>query len=1218
MHSPHVNLHRPFGDVSGLERHGSAEDEVPCVSHCGQQTFLGHNESTLTQHNLCGSSRAVVNNSDCHSGSGKGKTTSLVLHPVRDTTPYSGGTTGGNPAHGFQIYDNTSFQAKGSIPYNIEPSCLAYTETASTYSLGPATRHPVHVFQTYENMLFQTRGSNLPNIQGTYLPYSDCRHSHQLERTMHLLASKGHPCKRKADMPVQGIMLQEKRGRGGHTEQQQRNVGGGEGNSHYANEMCYLYSDDASFDLESPVATHETSDAQGMYYSPMPLPMNEHLSHSRNAQENDQGAATSSSMLQPEMPDPAIVTNVVDSSAYRGEDQHLRFQTGAGRPQQNSRRRTSNHASTTIVNGEGLTPAYIDIGDANWRCHWCGAAFWFGERLKSSRGSRIRYGRCCGEGKVRLQQERDPPDSIKQLFKDKHFMENIRAYNQMFNGARQYEVPSTDILGAIVFESGPETNTEYHVIIQKKGERPQRINKLHSTYMALQFPLLFVYGQPGCKQSSTSFESTANFNFWKLGVRLKALIDVVGGVAIVKTRDLEDKVRQKRVQLGFGNAIRDGVSTCHAKLYPRPQTRGHRKNTRAKGLPYYIGCYITSGEAGNIGNPTTNQSRIKKVEIQNLKYKALYEEKEPLCVTRYRLNDIEQEQQKNRIPFQQLFKHKAATYKGVRFTCQATITRLNTSRGWYYTSCCVCINKVTHEDGNYKCKTHGFIPAPNYRYNFRATLTDGTGSATFIFFTPKADEFIGVNYGDLVASHKGLQRGQFPKEIEAIVGTNHTFQFHYNTTSNPGVTEFVMDEVFGITDKPKQIDSNPSDYIGCYITSGEAENIGNPTTNQSRIRKVEIQNLKYKALYEEKEPICVTRYRLNDIEQEQQKNRIPFQQLFKHKAATYKGVRFTCQATITRLNTSRGWYYTSCCVCINKVTHEDGNYKCKTHGFIPAPNYRYNFRATLTDGTGSATFIFFTPKADEFIGVNCGDLVASHKGLQRGQFPKEIEAIVGTNHTFQFHYNTTSNPGVTEFVMDEVFGITEKPKQIDSNPSGLDSLPKALPTPTPELKAPQVCLKLKLFKQKGTPQSFKKKDKHQPNRNNTLYPKHKPNKAPQFCLKSKLFKLKGTPQCLKKKKRYQPNRNNTLYPNTQTKQGQPLSTLKKTILSILLKQISIFYAETTPPEAASVAMQTRSKTEMEPNVAPKTVKRRIFTEEPSESKKKKELEHTQHLPSFAT
>ncbi|PWA45222.1 helitron helicase-like domain-containing protein [Artemisia annua] len=1097
MHSLHVNSHRPFGDVSGLERQGSAEDEVPCVSHCGQQTFYGHNEPTLIQHNLCGSSRAVVNNSDYDSGFGKvktaysGGTTSGNLargFQIYDNTsfqakgsiPYNiepsclaytetARTTSGNLARGFQIYDNTSFQAKGSIPYNIEPSCLAYTETARTYSLGPATRNPVHVFQTYENMLFEKRGSNLPNIEGTYLPYSDCRQSHQLERTVHPLASEGHPCKRKADMPPPGIMLQAKRGRGGHTEQQQRNVGAGKGNSRYASEMCYLYSDDASFDLETPVATHEASAAEGMYYSPMPLPMNEQISHSRNAQENGEAAATSSSMLQPEMRDPAVVTNVSDSSSYRGEDQHLRFQTDAVRLRGSSRRRTSNYASTTTVNGEGLTPAYIDIGDADWRCHWCGAAFWFGERLKSSRGSRIRYGRCCGEGKVRLQQERDPPDSIKQLFKDKHFMchwcgaafwfgerlksskgsrirygrccgegkvrlqqerdppdsikqlfkdkhfmENIRAYNQILyhfggansrslkpevveqliqildthhelvalfrtardicnendvpdftvrlynvDGARQYELPSTDILGAIVFESGPETNTEYDVIIHKKGERPQRINKLHSTYMALQFPLLFVYGQPGYTTKLTLETHRPNGEKPKMTMKTYYTYQIplkdgaifgpaAGGMSLSKI-------------------ALDGVSTCHAKLYLRPQTRGHRKNTRAQGLP---------SEAGNVGNPTTNQSRkLRKVEIQNL-------------------------------------------------------------------------NRISIE----------------------LTLWDDL-----------ADKFE-------------------KQEIERL-------------------------------ERP----------IIIAVTS-------------------------CRALYEEKEPLCVTRYRLNDTEQEQQKNRVPFQQLFKHKAASYK-------ATITRLNTSRGWYYTSCCVCINKVTHEDGNYKCKIHGVIPAPNYRYNFRATLTDGTGSATFIFFTPKADDFIGVNCGDLVASNQDLQRGHFPNEIEAIVGTDHTFQFHYNTTSNPGITELVMDETTGkqlelllcitrticIAYDNYTLTFHDAGLDSLPKPLPAPTPELKAQTTT--------EGTGHDDYSKG-------TTPLPK------------IENVQTKGDTTLLQKQEETPSKQEQHTVPQTETKQ------------------------ETTPPQAASVAMQTRSKTEMEPNVAPKTVKHRIFTEEPSENKKKRTRMHS--------
>ncbi|PWA44469.1 replication protein A 70 kDa DNA-binding subunit [Artemisia annua] len=373
-----------------------------------------------------------------------------------------------------------------------------------------------------------------------------------------------------------------------------------------------------------------------------------------------------------------------------------------------------------------------------------------------------------------------------------------------------------------------------------------------------------------------------------------------------------------------------------------------------------------------------------------------------------------------------------------------------------------------------------------------------------------------------------------PTRIDAIPiesFPNHYFHF---TSYNQLPTKVWDPRDKGIKDYPVL-----TDYIGCYITSGDAGNIENLTKNQSRIRKVEMQNLNrisieltlwdgladkfekqeieqlerpiiiavsscrvskflkrdlqlsstpatyyyintnipdleqykaaYRVLYEEKEPLCVTRYRLNDSEKEQQKNRIPFQQLFKHKPASYRGVRFTCQETITKLNTSRGWYYTSCCVCINKVTQSDGNYRCKTHGVIPAPNYR-----------------------------NCWNK--------------------------PHHYNTTSNPGVTEFVMDEVFGITDKPKQIESNPSGSESLPKALPAPTPELKV-----------------------------------------------------------------------------ETTTEAATHDDSSK----------------ETTPPQATSMAMQTRSKTEMESNVAPKTVIRRIFTEEPSESKKK-DLECTEHPPSFAT
>ncbi|GJW57391.1 DNA helicase [Tanacetum coccineum] len=71
----------------------------------------------------------------------------------------------------------------------------------------------------------------------------------------------------------------------------------------------------------------------------------------------------------------------------------------------------------------------------------------------------------------------------------------IRLYNMA--GIRGYELPTADLLGGIVFEDGPRSKTDFDVIIEFRGGPPQRINKLHQSYMSLQFPLLFVFGQPG-------------------------------------------------------------------------------------------------------------------------------------------------------------------------------------------------------------------------------------------------------------------------------------------------------------------------------------------------------------------------------------------------------------------------------------------------------------------------------------------------------------------------------------------------------------------------------------------------------------------------------------------------------------------------------------------------------------------------------------------------
>ncbi|GKA62881.1 DNA helicase [Tanacetum coccineum] len=71
----------------------------------------------------------------------------------------------------------------------------------------------------------------------------------------------------------------------------------------------------------------------------------------------------------------------------------------------------------------------------------------------------------------------------------------VRLYNVV--GAHEYELPTGDMLGAIVYEPGPETQMDYDIIIEERSGYPQRVNKLHSSYMSLQFPLLFLYGENG-------------------------------------------------------------------------------------------------------------------------------------------------------------------------------------------------------------------------------------------------------------------------------------------------------------------------------------------------------------------------------------------------------------------------------------------------------------------------------------------------------------------------------------------------------------------------------------------------------------------------------------------------------------------------------------------------------------------------------------------------
>lgn len=76
---------------------------------------------------------------------------------------------------------------------------------------------------------------------------------------------------------------------------------------------------------------------------------------------------------------------------------------------------------------------------------------------------------------------------------------NIPSYSvRLFNDVSdcRYGLPLPGSLGCIV--TGDDTNSvQYNIVVHSNLGPPQRISKLHPTYMPLQYPLLFPYGERG-------------------------------------------------------------------------------------------------------------------------------------------------------------------------------------------------------------------------------------------------------------------------------------------------------------------------------------------------------------------------------------------------------------------------------------------------------------------------------------------------------------------------------------------------------------------------------------------------------------------------------------------------------------------------------------------------------------------------------------------------
>ncbi|PWA48067.1 DNA helicase [Artemisia annua] len=206
------------------------------------------------------------------------------------------------------------------------------------------------------------------------------------------------------------------------------------------------------------------TDVQDNYRSPGPIPSNDCLSVSPG--------------FGPQ-PETGIVRSMAISRPEDGTSPSTRPSTSStvGRARYSTTRRRQTRAARAAAGDRvpehghrGAPPEYVSLGLCNQVCRHCKALFWLEEKLTRSSTRSPEYHKCCMGGRVVL---RPQPETARDMLEAGNVPEfKIRLF--AVAGARQYELPSGDSIGAIVYEGGPNTGTEYDVVIHRRAGDPER------------------------------------------------------------------------------------------------------------------------------------------------------------------------------------------------------------------------------------------------------------------------------------------------------------------------------------------------------------------------------------------------------------------------------------------------------------------------------------------------------------------------------------------------------------------------------------------------------------------------------------------------------------------------------------------------------------------------------------------------------------------------
>ncbi|KAL3656130.1 hypothetical protein CASFOL_000526 [Castilleja foliolosa] len=165
---------------------------------------------------------------------------------------------------------------------------------------------------------------------------------------------------------------------------------------------------------------------------------------------------------------------------------------------------------------------------------------------------------------------------------------------------------------------------------------------------------------------------------------------------------------------------------------------------------------------------------------------------------------------------------------------------------------------------------------------------------------------------------------------------------------------------------------------------------------------------------------------------------------------------FTCEATITRINDNRAWYYVLCSKCSNKLyqVQDNGNivFVCKDDDNI-VPNFRYCVNATIADATASAEAVFFNESINTILNINCEDMVTKYgQPTNPNKVPEILKSITNTPRLLHL---TLKNDG--QIAVNNVTNLAESSDvQSTGTVSGTSTIIPLTPIPVPNISKRQL------------------------------------------------------------------------------------------------------------------------------------------------------------------